>query len=143
MSADLVRAQPQPPAVSAGLPGGRLVAVSAEVDGHLQRGLLRLTAVEETTLYAAGWPRAKSVLTLEVPPPRGVDALWLMHLADRFKLTPVQRSGLESVGRGLTVEEIAVARGIKVGTVRAHLHELLSKTGQAKQAGLARLAAGR
>jgi len=122
--------------------GEQVFIVSGAQNGQLQRAIVRFIPITETALYASLWPRAYGLIMLEIASLPTYNSLWLSHLAERFNLTPAQRVILESLSRGLCVDEIARVHGIKVGTVRSHLHELLSKTGQINQTGLVRLALG-
>lgn len=57
-----------------------------------------------------------------------------------FDLTGAETAVLAALLAGQSVQQYAIAHGIKVSTVRSHLHALLTKTGAATQAGLANLA---
>jgi len=122
--------------------GARTVIVAAASSRQLARGILRVVPVSEAALYARAWPQARALLMFEVAPSQEDHAHWIDYLAHRFNLTPAQSLVLESLGCGLTIQEISSLRRIKLGTVRAHLHELFSKTGQTSQSGLVRLARG-
>jgi len=122
--------------------GVRTVIVAAASSRQLSRGILRMVPVNEAALYARTWPPAHALLMFEVAPSGEDHAHWIAYLAHRFNLTPAQSLILESLGCGMTIQEISSSRRIKLGTVRAHLHELFSKTGQTSQSGLVRLARG-
>jgi len=111
--------------------------------GHGPCALLRLMPLTAIAWRSGIWPRAAALLMLQELPSPGNDALRLAHHVQRFGLTSVQAEILHMLAQGLDVEAIAAQRGVKVGTVRAHVHELLNKTGLTRQAELVRLALGR
>jgi DNA-binding CsgD family transcriptional regulator len=59
-------------------------------------------------------------------------------LAARFGLTPAELAVLLDLVDGADPAAIAAARGVKLSTVRTHLHRLFAKTGTATQAELMR-----
>jgi DNA-binding CsgD family transcriptional regulator len=118
------------------------VSVFDRRQGRLLRGTLRGTPIANAALYAQWWPHARLLLMLERPTLDVEGGQWLAHVASRFDLTGAQCLVLDSLSRGLKVKDIALARSITPGTVRAHVHELLSKTGLSTQADLVRLALG-
>lgn len=123
---------------------GHELAVSLPEAGRLLRGVLRVTPVAPHSPHALAWPQARTMVTLEAPTnAQKLDAQWLDHVARQFALTAAQAQVLGQLRDGLSVDDIACANGVKVGTVRTHLHELLAKTGCARQVDLVRLALGR
>jgi DNA-binding NarL/FixJ family response regulator len=50
-------------------------------------------------------------------------------LYEEVNLTPRERETLELIGQGLTNQEIADRLVIEVGTVKNHVHSILSKLG--------------
>ncbi|WP_431320017.1 helix-turn-helix transcriptional regulator [Rhizobium sp. YTU87027] len=63
-------------------------------------------------------------------------------LAGLFDLTPAEASVAREIGLGQSVEVVAKARNVSVGTVRAQLHTVFEKTGTSGQIDLARLVVG-
>lgn len=109
----------------------------------LARATLHVTPMREAPAYAKAWPGACALLMLEEPPDADQESRWLAILAERYRLTPIQVNVLHMLGEGLTAEEIATRRSITLGTVRNHVHQLLSRTGLKRQHQLVRLALGK
>lgn len=63
-------------------------------------------------------------------------------LAGLYDLTPAEASVAREIGLGKSVDEVAKAREVSVGTVRTQLHSVFDKTGSKRQAELARLIFG-
>jgi DNA-binding CsgD family transcriptional regulator len=58
-----------------------------------------------------------------------------------FDLTPAEAAIASKIGAGLTLEQIAIAEGRSMATVRNQLKSVLAKTGCARQAELTRMLA--
>lgn len=59
-----------------------------------------------------------------------------------YGLSPREREVAGLVATGLRNKDIAIALGISVGTVKDHVHKILTKTGADSRAGVAALWAG-
>jgi DNA-binding CsgD family transcriptional regulator len=57
-------------------------------------------------------------------------------LGDRFQLTPAEQRVLEEIASGSSVEAAAERLGIRLPTVRTHIHRIFEKTGTRRQAEL-------
>jgi DNA-binding NarL/FixJ family response regulator len=60
-------------------------------------------------------------------------------IAELYLLTPAQTLVAADIAQGLTLEAIATDRGIAIGTLRRHLHEIFKKTGTGSQSALTSL----
>lgn len=114
----------------------------ARVHG-LARATLQVMPMREAPAYASAWPGACALLMLEEPPDADQESRWLVNLAERYRLTPIQVKVLQMLGEGLTAEEISTRRSITLGTVRNHIHQLLFRTGLKRQHQLVRLVLGK
>ena len=104
-------------------------------------GTVQLTPLDSASACRQWWPLARWVFALELPHPWTDEQL--AHLVNRYALTLAQRNTLKLLVEGRSVDDIATTLQVKVGTVRSHLHELLSKTGCTRQLDLVLLALGR
>ena len=102
----------------AGVSYGALVEIAAELE-------------EETGLtvdFAASQLLGQPLVVVERGP--APDPMWA-------KLTPREREVAACVGEGMRNKEIAAALGIGLGTVKDHVHNILSKTGLKNRAAIA------
>lgn len=115
------------------------------VEGRwLRPGTMHLVPISEGPLYVAAWPRARTLLSLEIPGPASSDMdAWMGHLAAHYGLTPTQCEVLKALAQGMTPKEIAEMRGVEVGTIKAHLTALRERTKLTRQIDLVRLVIGR
>ena len=60
--------------------------------------------------------------------------LAVARLRELFGLTRTEAAVAAALARGQSLEDIAVQRGIGLGTVRTHLKRILAKTGTHRQA---------
>lgn len=110
----------------AALPMRELVALA---DGALGPGV--------TVDFAATRSLGQPMIVLRVPaaPPAAPEAL--------ASLSPRERQVAELIAAGLANKEIAARLRLGVGTVKDHVHHILSKTGLPNRAAVAAAARGR
>lgn len=125
-------------------PPGRTgtLALSTGAAGRWSSAVLHVVPIAQSALYACTWPHAAALLMLQSPVPAEHGELWLAWLAQRHGLTPAHLDILRCLAEGKSLGTIAQERGTGLGTVRFQLHELLARTGCARQQDLVRLALG-
>lgn len=107
-----------------------------------KRIILRFSCVTGSAPFVKTWPDAAALLTIDAPQKPDDDREWLHHVSQRFRLTQAERTVLERIGSGATVDEIAFEQGVLASTVRTHLAALFDKTGRRRQSELVRLVLG-
>jgi DNA-binding CsgD family transcriptional regulator len=104
--------------------------------GRLRQLALRATPIAESSLFAAAWPHAQVLLSLNVPGDLGRED-WVDELDG---LTGKQRDVLRLLAGGLRLNDIAERLRIRPGTVKVHLRNIYAATGCQTQADLVRIA---
>lgn len=105
-------------------PGGR-IPLSRE-----RRPPLSLSVAPLRGLPGVENMEAKAVVFIHDPDAHGVTS---MRLRELFGFTPSEAAVAEALAEGRTLDEIALALGIGLGTVRTHLKKTMLKTGTNKQ----------
>jgi len=95
----------------------------------------RVTLFHLRDIAGGDGPPVVLAVASELGWPAGFDDL----MRDAFALTPAETKVMRALAGGVCVADIATARGRSVGTVRAQVKALLSKTGTRSQVELVRL----
>lgn len=120
-------------------PTGSALSLSLSARTHLQITSAFVVPVPPGNELAKESYEPIALIALAKPPtdPGPVDLIRQL-----FDLTGAETAVLSALLGGKSVQQYAASSGIKVSTVRSHLHALLTKTGAVTQAGLANLARG-
>ncbi len=112
-------------------------AVACVVEGRLQRASLHATSIAQRRSYAAIWPHASVLLTLQRSQP-GPFPGWMAAFARHHRLTAAEVRVLALLIQGHDVAAIALQLSVARSTIRTHVRVLLEKTGATRQVDLIR-----
>lgn len=127
-------------AAGAGLPQERGLWLAGERE--FRTGHVLLSALSPASPLAAHWPRAAVLMSVQWDDPVRTRRARLEALNSRTRLTSAEQLVLKGLIAGSTAEEIALAQGVQVSTVRTHVRRLLEKTYTRRVVDLVRLVAG-
>ncbi|MBA3594448.1 MAG: hypothetical protein H0W47_11710 [Polaromonas sp.] len=89
---------------------------------------LMLSRIGPESPFITHWPRAEILMMMQADNAERTRLARLEALASQYRLTAAEVRVLGHLAEGVAAEDIALAQGVRVSTIRTHIRHLLEKT---------------